>query len=240
MGCYGVFIGAGKAKIVFMINATCNLLRIPLSAYGMFEADDALTALGWAVGFIRPNRNDYKDVNHSQVTHGGHVLTINGGFEAVCWAIAFTSIIKACTFGCMLGWRHYSGTLFTDSSLIGQEVSDAAYASASAIGNAGEKDGSTDALLGSGQSPVEEGIKGNTESCRCCCIAIQEGGSSDEEYENNHDEYNDDGDDSTGLLMTTSVTDTFHRHRGRRSTRLKTIEEGDERARTRTASSEYL
>ena len=114
MASYGVFIGAGRARLVFFINATLNLFRIPITVYQMYDSNYRLIALAWALGFSDDSK--YAQVKALDTGHSG--IAIIGDFNAVCFSIAITSVMKAVVYSVLLSWRQYSELLFKDSNLI--------------------------------------------------------------------------------------------------------------------------
>jgi len=102
MGSYGAWIGAGKAREVFLTNGSMNLVRIPVSVLCLFGQSNFWKGLGWALGM----RN--------------HLPPTVGTFECIVWVIAYTACAKAALFALWLGLRFTRQTYFLDSSLIHQ------------------------------------------------------------------------------------------------------------------------
>ncbi len=208
MACYGVFIGAGKAKLVFLVNATSNFLRIPLASYaihGGFNKDMYIGFL-WAIGIVSDHKNDIKDTNHGFVTHGGNILHIPGNFDGVCWVIAVTCIIKSSVFLMMLAWRQYSKIYFRDSNLISSSSNENLV-----IEDSGRED-----------------LNNDVESCNYLCCSIEDSLESWEDEYMNDDDVDDDG---SGLMLLPQATDGWGNNTNgplRRKQMLSTIEEGDE------------
>ena len=113
MACYGTFLGAGKARTVFLTSATMNLLRIPLTILGLYGTADFWLNLAWSFGFVSGDIN----ADTGAIIHGGRVVDMVGKFDIVCWAIVATCVVKSLIYGCMLGYRQYSGLLFSDCTL---------------------------------------------------------------------------------------------------------------------------
>jgi len=164
MACYGAFIGAGKARLVFIINSTMNLGRIPITVFRMYGGHEQLVALTWAVGLVPRDPRDTRSRSANTVTHGGIAIPLIGNFDAVCYSIAITSIMKAATFAAILGHRYYTNLLFRDSNLVGRakEIAD-------------EKD----IILGEDDTELEN--QSHTDSFRCLCLSCENADSDDED-----------------------------------------------------------
>ena len=196
MACYGVFIGAGKARIVFFTNATMNLIRIPITVIGMYGTSDLLVTLAWSIGFIKREKSDFTNLNAGTVTHGGNIIPLIGTFDSVCFSIAITSFLKAFVYLCMLSWRHYSNLLFRDSSLTHDDL--------------------LSAIPLEGSIPFDNSIDNSSKrekGCECLCFKL-------DQYES---EMESDDDEETGLMLIPTVTTGWGRREKRRS--LSTIEE---------------
>ena len=102
MAAYGSFIGAGKAREVFLTNGSMNLCRIPVAVYCIFGRSGFWLGLLWALGF-------------SSTTD---LPSTVGSFDSICWVIAGTAVLKAMLFFCWLSLRFCRGTYFCDSSLV--------------------------------------------------------------------------------------------------------------------------
>jgi len=169
MACYGAFIGAGKARLVFSINSTMNLLRIPITVLGMYG--QSIHALAWAVGLVPRAPNDTKNRSANSVTHGGVAIPLIGDFDAVCFAIAITGIMKAISFGLILAHRYYSNLLFRDSNLVSRARDDQVEKEVLLLDDSGKADDVEN------QNQVEKA----SETCRCLCMSCEEPVDSDEE-----------------------------------------------------------
>ena len=98
---YGSFIGAGKARGVFLTNGSMNVLRIPLCCVCLYGRDHFVQGLAFALG-LGSSKN----------------LPQLGNFNCICWVIMGTAATKAALFAVWLNTRWFSQTYFKDSSLL--------------------------------------------------------------------------------------------------------------------------
>lgn len=108
---FGAFIGAGKARDVFLTNGSCNIARVPLCVLCIFGRANFFRGLAFCFGLGS--------------THG---LRLYGNFDCICWVIMFTAVIKAFLFFTWLNLRWFSERYFLDSTLLAVKaiVADAA------------------------------------------------------------------------------------------------------------------
>jgi putative MATE family efflux protein len=104
MATYGAFIGAGKAREVFLTNGSMNILRIPLCVACIFGSKNFGAGLAWVMGFKAAPP------------------AITGDFSCIAIIIACTAVAKAALFCCWLQYRYWTGVNFSDAILIEQCV----------------------------------------------------------------------------------------------------------------------
>jgi len=119
---YGAFIGAGKAREVFLTNGSMNLLRVPIASLCMFGSSGFWRGLTWALGI-----------------NGKSPPVPTGDFLCICWVIAGTAVCKAALFAIWLNLRWFRGTYFHDSSLL-QNCSTAGAAAETSGSDSGSED----------------------------------------------------------------------------------------------------
>ena len=133
MAAYGVFTGAGQAKLVFYVNGFFNCCRVPIVIFLMYDSSSTWDAFMWVFGFIDndpdPSLENASDFIQQQygghyVVHGTKPMLLKGGFECICWAIVCTSILKALVFGSWMLRRQHQKIYFTDSELVNTSTND--------------------------------------------------------------------------------------------------------------------
>lgn len=112
MAAYGAFLGAGKARDVFLTNGSMNVLRVPLCVVCLFGQHNFSRGIAWAVGLS-----------------GGTPPPPIGDFRCVCYVIMFTAVCKALLFSVWLFRRYLTKSYFHDSSLLANKSDSASNAS---------------------------------------------------------------------------------------------------------------
>lgn len=103
---YGSFLGAGKARGVFLTNGSMNILRIPLCCLCLYGRRHFFGGMAFAIGLGSPES-----------------LPLLGTFNCICFTIMGTAATKALLFAIWLNTRFFSQTYFKDSSLLTKKAS---------------------------------------------------------------------------------------------------------------------